>query len=232
MSLNRQILITLALLITVIVFFGLIDVDSYIQDYFYDLKTESWMVDKKFQPYKFLFYDGLKKVIIFIGVGILLFYIYAKKKGKFKAYHRGLLIVVISSILVPLVVGGLKKTTNMPCPHAETRYGGAVDKIPVWERYTDANRPSDHKECWPAGHASGGFALLSLYFLFKRRRNKRIILFTALTVGWTMGVYKMIVGDHFLSHTIITMMLAWLLILLTAKLVNKISNNKERALNV
>jgi membrane-associated PAP2 superfamily phosphatase len=232
MSLNKQIVITLVLLITVIVFFGLIDVDSYIQDYFYDLQTESWMLDKKLQPYKFLFYDGLKKAIILLGVGILLFYIYAKKKGKFKEYHRGLLIVIISSILVPMVVGGLKKTTNMPCPHAETRYGGAIDRIPVWERYTDENRPSDHKECWPAGHASGGFALLSLYFLFKRRRNKTIILFTALTVGWTMGIYKMMVGDHFLSHTIITMMLAWLLILLTAKFVDKISNNKERAFNV
>lgn len=232
MSLNKQISITLAILIAVIVFFGLNDVDTYIQDYFYDMQTQSWMLDKKLQPYKFLFYDGLKKTIILFGVGLLFFYLYAKKKGKFKEYHRGLLIVVISSILVPMVVGGLKKTTNMPCPHAETRYGGNIDRIPVWEQYTDENRPSDHKECWPAGHASGGFALLSLYFLFKRRRNKRIVLATGLTVGWTMGVYKMMVGDHFLSHTMITMILAWLLILMTVKFVDKISYNKERPLDV
>ncbi len=36
-----------------------------------------------------------------------------------------------------------------------------------------------------------------------------------------MGLYKMFVGDHFLSHTIITMVLSWLIILLIVKLTEK-----------
>jgi membrane-associated PAP2 superfamily phosphatase len=78
-----------------------------------------------------------------------------------------------------------------------------------------------HISCWPAGHASGGFALLSLFFLFKSRRNKIFALIFGLSVGWMMGLYKMLIGDHFLSHTIITMILAWLIILVIAKIVNK-----------
>ena len=33
-----------------------------------------------------------------------------------------------------------------------------------------------------------------------------------------MGTYKMLLGDHFLSHTIITMILAWIIILTIVKL--------------
>ncbi|HIP14233.1 MAG TPA: PAP2 family protein, partial [Sulfurimonas autotrophica] len=44
----------------------------------------------------------------------------------------------------------------------------------------------------------------------------------AMIVGWSMGLYKMIIGDHFFSHTLITMILAWFIILLIVKIVNKI----------
>jgi membrane-associated PAP2 superfamily phosphatase len=221
MSRNKQIFITGVILIATIIFFGLSPLDGQMQDRLFDVASGTWMVDKQLEPYKFIFYTGLKKAIILVGVAILFFYLYAKFSGKFKSYHKGLLIVVISSVLVPAVVGGLKKTTNMPCPHAEMRYGGEViEHVPVWERYTDANRPADHKECWPAGHASGGFALLSLFFLFHKRSNRWIALGGALVVGWTMGIYKMMVGDHFFSHTMITMVLAWLLVLVSAKLVD------------
>jgi membrane-associated PAP2 superfamily phosphatase len=32
-----------------------------------------------------------------------------------------------------------------------------------------------------------------------------------------MGGYKMIIGDHFLSHTVITMIFAWLIILIIVR---------------
>lgn len=43
----------------------------------------------------------------------------------------------------------------------------------------------------------------------------------AMVIGWSMGSYKMLIGDHFLSHTVITMILAWLLILLIVKGVDR-----------
>jgi membrane-associated PAP2 superfamily phosphatase len=50
-----------------------------------------------------------------------------------------------------------------------------------------------------------------------------IALVFALGVGWSMGLYKMIIGDHFLSHTVITMILAWLIVLIIAKSVYRFS---------
>lgn len=36
-----------------------------------------------------------------------------------------------------------------------------------------------------------------------------------------MGLYKMLIGDHFLSHTLVTMTLAWLIILILAKILQR-----------
>lgn len=76
---------------------------------------------------------------------------------------------------------------------------------------------TENIRCYHAGHASGGFALISLVFLFKSKRNKVIAAVSALAIGWSMGLYKMLIGDHFLSHTIVTMLLAWLTILIVVK---------------
>jgi membrane-associated PAP2 superfamily phosphatase len=131
-----------------------------------------------------------------------------------------MIILIFSAILIPVIVGTLKKETNMPCPKDEINYNGVYPRIAVWEQYSEEFKlHHNNSRCWPAGHASGGFALLSLFFLFKKRRNKFIGLGIGLITGWSMGLYKMIIGDHFLSHTVITMVLAWLIILLIAKFV-------------
>jgi membrane-associated PAP2 superfamily phosphatase len=42
-----------------------------------------------------------------------------------------------------------------------------------------------------------------------------------MVLGWSTASYKMLIGDHFLSHTVVTMILAWLIILLIVAVVNK-----------
>ncbi|MDD5549614.1 MAG: phosphatase PAP2 family protein [Sulfurovaceae bacterium] len=227
MKINKQILITASLLFVSILFFGKSGVDLYIQDQFYNFQTHKWILDETLQPWKFIFYDGIKRALLIVGAIFIIVYIYSMLKNKLKSYQKGLLIVVVSSILVPGIVGGLKQTTNMPCPHAEIRYNGEMPRTAVWECYTPEYANKKTRECWPAGHASGGFALLSLYFLFHSIRNKILALSGAMVIGWSMGIYKMLVGDHFFSHTVITMILAWLLILIIVKFVNKISRYKQ-----
>lgn len=227
MKIDKYIRITVTTLAVVIVFFGLSSTDLYLQDQFFNFQTHKWILDENLQPYRFIFYDGIKRLLLIIGAIFIGVYFYASLKGKLKSYQKGLLIVVLSSILVPVVVGGLKQTTNMPCPHAEIRYNGEMPRTAVWECYTPEYANKKQRECWPAGHASAGFALLSLYFLFHSRKNKIFALGGAMIVGWSMGIYKMLVGDHFFSHTLITMILAWLLILIIVKFVNKLSHFKQ-----
>lgn len=225
MSINRQITITLFLLIFSIIFFGITNIDIIVQDYFFDSSSHTWILDRNLQPYKFIFYDGIKKILILFAVSFLAALIFFKNHNLIKEYKKGILVVIFSAILVPLIVGGLKKSTNMPCPKNEIHYGGKLIKTAVWEDYNEPYKSMHHIRCWPAGHASGGFALLSLFFLFKTKKNKIISLIAALTIGWTMGLYKMFIGDHFLSHTIITMLIAWLIILILSKII--IRDNKN-----
>ena len=228
MTLNKQIILTFLVLVCTIVFFGITDVDLYVQDLFYNVSEKKWILDWHAQPYKFLFYDGIKRALIIVAILVLLTLILFWKKPFMQGYKKGLIIVLLSALLVPAVASGLKRETNMPCPKDEVHYGGVYPRTAVWEKYPQEFTLTHHRsKCWPAGHASGGFALMSLFFLFRKKRNRYIALGLALVIGWSMGLYKMLIGDHFFSHTVITMVLAWFLILVIAKTVYSIEFNKR-----
>lgn len=219
MNLNRAILLTSITLVISIIYFGISDIDIKIQDYLYNFKNHSWLLNSNLEPWHTIFYTGAKKLLILIAISLLLALIIFWRRKFIQDYKKGLIIVILSAIIVPLSVGFLKKTTNMPCPKDEIHYGGKMPRTAVWQKYKEPYSKMEHIACWPAGHASGGFVLLSLFFLFKSKRNRTIAIIVALSVGWAMGFYKMLIGDHFFSHTFITMVLAWLIILLIAKAV-------------
>jgi len=221
MSIDKQIILTILLLLFSIFLFGISTIDINVQDNFFDYSTHKWVLNRDLQPYKFLFYDGIKKVLILFALSFLMTLIFLRNNQLIKAYKKEISIVILSAIFIPLIVGGLKKYTNMPCPKNEIHYGGIYPTTKVWESYPKSFKQPSSIRCYPAGHASGGFALLSLFFLFKTRKKKMMALFFALSIGWSMGIYKMLIGDHFLSHTLITMLLSWLIILLITKFIHK-----------
>jgi len=220
MQSNKQIIVTALLLFICIIFFGTSTLDIDLQDLLYNTQTHQWFLDKHAEPFHFIFYSGIKKLLILIAVILLIVLVFFKKHPKIQPYTKGLFIILLSAIFVPLITGGLKKYTNMPCPKHEIHYGGKYPHTTVWEQYEAPYNTFKNIRCWPAGHASGGFALMSLFFLFRRKRNKILALSTAIIAGWSMGTYKMFIGDHFFSHTLITMLLAWLIILIIEKLLD------------
>ncbi|HEX5710187.1 MAG TPA: phosphatase PAP2 family protein [Sulfuricurvum sp.] len=218
MVLAKQLWITAVILVVTVLFFGLSGVDVWVQRHFYNPLTHQWIVNTNNEVLKFIFYDGIKRLLIVIAALFLLGLIIGWKKEWMRSYRKGLLIVVLSSIFVPLIVGSLKSMSNMPCPKSLDIFNGTYPHTCVWEPYNTKDCYLEKQKCWPAGHASGGFALLSLIFLFRSRQNKIIAGSTAMVIGWSMGTYKMLIGDHFLSHTVITMIVAWLIILLIYKI--------------
>ncbi len=219
-NLTKHIYFTVSILVVIIILFGVTEIDTFIQDYFFNFEIQQWILDRELQPYKFLFYDGLKKLLIFSIVLLLFLSVIFRKTQLVENYKKGIMVVVLSSILVPVIVGGLKKSTNMPCPKNEIHYGGDYPKTAVWEHYPKELTNKPKIRCWPAGHASGGFALLSLFFLFKTKKIKTLAVVGAVVIGWSMGIYKMLIGDHFLSHTLITMLLSWFIILTIVTILN------------
>lgn len=214
---SNQIFITLFLLIAVITLFQVSELDIFVQNFFYNFETKTWLIDKNEPILKFLFYDGLKVALILFAISILFSLIFLRKKSFVQEYKKGLIIVLLSAILVPLSIGSLKAITNTPCPCNIIHFNGTYPNLKVFDSYPKDFIQTSKAKCWPAGHASGGFALMALFFLFKSPTNQKRALISALVIGWSMGTYKMLLGDHFLSHTIITMIMSWLIILLIVK---------------
>lgn len=212
MSVAKQLWVSAIALISTVIFFGVSGTDIWVQNHFYNPITHQWLLDHDEPVLKFIFYDGIKKLIILVDVVILITLIVGWKKPFLALYRKGLLIVLLSGIFVPVVVGSFKALTNLPCPKNLEIYGGNYPHTCVWEKYPKSFCQKGKIKCWPAGHASGGFALLSLIYLFRTRKAKIIAGTSAMAIGWSMGTYKMLIGDHFLSHTFITMVMAWFII--------------------
>lgn len=215
MHIKKQFFLTLASLLVVFFLFEFTPIDLMIEDSFYNSALNSWLLPRQKDAWTALvFYSGIKLSIIFFGLGMLLLYIcsFRSSAKRLQIYRKGLLILVLSLILVPSIIGALKTVSDVPCPCDIIRYGGEYPYFQV----LDEKPVGILKQfrCFPAGHASGGFALMSLFFLFEQKRNRKIGLGLGLVLGWSMGLYKMFIGDHYLSHTLISMLLAWLIILL------------------
>jgi membrane-associated PAP2 superfamily phosphatase len=112
-----------------------------------------------------------------------------------------------------IAVSLLKRLTTLPCPWSLTKFGG--DQAPVY-LYDVFSSKLDIGHCFPSGHASGGFALFSLYFaariLFpKYQAGNRLNLWflPGLCLGLVFGLAQQLRGAHFISHDIASALVCW-----------------------
>jgi membrane-associated PAP2 superfamily phosphatase len=214
---NRAILLTGLLLVLVFVLFEATPLDLAVQDCFYD-SAHGWVVNRQAPMPRFFFYDAPKlifAVLIAVLLGCLVVPTAWFPRRPFSRCAAAFLLVCFG--LVPGTVGLLKATTGVFFPYQVERYGGK-------QPYRNVLQSIPHVPCrargkgFPAGHASGGFALMGLYFAWQRRQARWLGLASGLVLGWTLGLYQMLKGAHYLSHTVVTMVLGWLIILLLARL--------------
>lgn len=214
--LRRSFWPAVAALVAVVVLSELTSLDLWVQDRCFDFTTMRWLVDENASLPKAWFYTGPKAVLIAFGltcIGLLVGP--ARWRQRFGLAHRRreLAAVVATLALGPALIGEMKATTNLFCPYEITRYGGDVPYVRLFEPFPEGQRPERRGVCFPAGHASGGFALLALAGLATTRRGRLRGLAIGLAIGTWMGAYQMLKGAHYLSHTLITALLMWLLFL-------------------
>lgn len=204
-------------LFIVLAFFELTNTDLLIQEHLYLRAEKTWVLKDPKLLYRAIFYTGIKIPIYILGVGALVASLISWKKKKWHVYRKGLLIVTLTLIILPLSVAVVgKNLTNVQCPDDLNAFAGKIPYVKLFDNYPINLNSPDGKfprgRCFPAGHATGGFALLALVCFFKKRRNKILAFLFAMSVGWTMGVYQMLRGAHFLSHHVTTMLLALILV--------------------
>lgn len=192
-------------------------IDLWFQDFFYCQETGHWLVTfDKHSLAGQIFYVLPKILLGVFGAFLLLLLLFRKIGLRLLAWDRlNLLYVLVCMALVPSLVAGLKASTGVAYPRKIVRYGGVIPYRNVL-RSIPRHAGEKRYKGWPAGHASGGFALFSLAFAASTAKGRRNGFLLATLAGWMMGSYQMLSGNHYLSHTAISMFLAWWLAALLA----------------
>lgn len=225
MKISKQLVITFIFLVATLLIEQYTNVDITVQNLFFNSATASWLINRQDNYIlHFLFYSGVKIALIAAASAVFIALIASFFRPKLRAARYGFVIFLAAMALVPIVLAGAKKYTNVYCPAQLTIYGGGKPYAKLFESYPkDFDRKANNKgRCFPAGHASGGFALMILFFCFKKRRDKLLGLTLGLSLGWAMGIYQMLRGEHFISHTFTSMFGAWLLILILSVVMDRI----------
>ena len=199
------------------------DIDIYLQNKCFNYEGHEWLINPaRHKQLTIFFYDGLKRSLVIFAVLCLFNLILSVKLKNLRNYNHFCLTMLLSFIFIPVIVAGAKYFTNVYCPYQLDIYNGLYPFVRVLESYpTDFIQPKPGR-CFPAGHATAGFAFLGLYYAFRSKPLKITGLCLGLTLGWTAGIYQMLRGQHFLSHTLFSMIAALTLIVIINHLVMKL----------
>ncbi|MBT3178300.1 MAG: phosphatase PAP2 family protein [Desulfobacula sp.] len=128
--------------------------------------------------------------------------------AKFKKHKKILVYFLTASLAGPLIVGIGKHSTHIFTPWELEIFSGTLPYIRLFDS-VPIGAPIG--EAFPAGHASGGYAYFSLYFLLLHIGSpyKKYGFFFGLGLGLIFGIGQQVRGAHFPSHDLFSMVICW-----------------------
>ena len=152
-------------------------------------------------------HEGARKLAWIIVMGLSLMIWWPAGWMRQLPYARRIQLVV-GALLSLVIMAVMKRISATSCPWDIADFGGVGHYVSHWAwGVTDGG--SGH--CFPAGHASAGFAFISGYFALRHDlpRAARLWLAAALVAGFALGLAQQMRGAHFMSHTLWTAWLCW-----------------------
>lgn len=119
-----------------------------------------------------------------------------------------LLYLLLATASSTLLVAWIKSWSNVDCPWDLARYGGTRAYAGLF-----GPRAADTRGvCFPAGHASAGYAWLALYYFLRWVRPQWRVagLVVGFGAGLLFGIAQQLRGAHFLSHDIAAATICWI----------------------
>ncbi len=184
--------------------------DLWFQNFFWQGKA--WLIPHDSRLGNLLAYDGAKACLILFAL-YLIFIALRPAQAPSWLNRRKALYILACMALVSIISTQLRAVSGMATPSDTLIYGGQHPHLLLFDS-KPAGYPS---RAFPAGHASGGFALICLYWAWADQSYRRWGLAIGLALGSWMGLYQIARGEHFLSHTLATAALAWLICALLAQ---------------
>ena len=170
--------------------------------------SSNWIYRNNFILEKIFHKGGVifsSMILVVIAIRLLLLKIKARPEQKKQRDY--LCFILISTIMSILIVFLLKRITTIPCPWDTVGLGGDKQVPHLWEMFS----PSLPKGgCFPAGHSSGGYGLLSIYFGHNYIYGKKrfITLLPGVIIGIIFGLTQIARGAHYPSHDLATILIS------------------------
>ncbi|MBI3901441.1 MAG: phosphatase PAP2 family protein [Nitrosomonadales bacterium] len=199
--------VPLLLALALLIGFETTDLDRMLNDLFYDPVAQqfplryNWFLEV-------IMHRWAKYLLVLVGVAAFAGFAASFLVDALRTKRRTLLYIFLVMALGPGSVSLLKDATNKHCPYDLSIYGGTVP----YKRLFEPAVPDTKKgECFPGGHASGGFGLIAFYFVWRRSRPRWAIaaLGFGFVYGFILGFGRLVQGAHFLSHNLWAAVVVW-----------------------
>jgi membrane-associated PAP2 superfamily phosphatase len=179
--------------------------DQWLADALYRVQGGQWRWQDAWLTEQLL-HRGGRIASVIAGLGVIIAAVRAWRGGA-RAWRWPLTTLATSIVLSTTLVSRLKAWTQVDCPWDLLRYGGDRPLRGLFE----ASHASEGAACFPAGHASAGYAWVGLYFFARTTdpRRRWAGLAIGLSAGMLFGFCQQLRGAHFLSHDLWTLALCW-----------------------
>ena len=208
--------------------FDYTNLDYWVSAQVFDFKNHNWIYAQNFWI-KQVGYYGIKDLLITYAILLIAMFVSSFWWQKTRPYRMILFFLILCIALVPAEIAFLKQTFYKPRPEQVIAFGGTMPHVDLF-----ATLPNELSATnWPGGHASGGAALMSWYFIgwTYSRRWGWVGFGVGLLVSNLMGWSQILRGQHFLSHNLWTLWFAWITILLIHYLLFKKNSLAKRKRN-
>jgi membrane-associated PAP2 superfamily phosphatase len=160
-----------------------------------------------------LIHEGGKRLSVLAWLGVVACALAAWWRPAWHGWRKPLLYLALAVLLSTSLVAWMKSWTHVDCPWDLVDFGGTRsyhDLLAVLPPHAPRGR------CFPAGHASAGYAWLALFFFLgdTRPRLRWRGLAVGLGCGVVFGISQQLRGAHFASHDAWTLMVCWLVAVL------------------
>lgn len=191
-------------------------IDMLVADHFYALEGGQWALKEAWITSTLIHKVG-KYLSLLIALIVLIALVQSYITQKLKSYRRELVYLLCAAGGGSALISVIKSISHVSCAWDFSRYGGEHEYASV---FTELIHQSGG-DCFPAGHASGGYAWVAFYFLGVHLRScwRWVGLGFALSIGLIFGISQQLRGAHFISHDLWTIGICWFFSLLMYRLI-------------